>query len=143
MGVFMNLFEEQYRKDLIEIEEKINTCKDNKILLNQLNEDKKYIISCLNQEQSKVKKMNLDLKLTDNEDEIKDLVNSNQIHLSYITNISFVNKNDKEIEKLFNNFLEEDLFGLKKVYDEIVSNKGLIFVKDNIRLKREMIDFHY
>lgn len=122
-------FEEQYKKALEEIERLITITKD-KELLEQLKKDKEYILNYLYPKpKSDSKKIDFDLGITETKEEIGNFIFSNQLYFCPLTNISFINKDDKQIGKLFNSFIEEDVFGLKEIYDEIIKNNGLVYVK--------------
>lgn len=127
----MKAFEEQYKSALVEIEKLINVI-DDKELLEQLKKDKEYILNYLYPKPKSVsKKLDFDLGIKDTKEEICDFIISNQLYFCPLSNISFINKNDKQIEKLFNRFLEEDIFGLKSVYEEIISNNGLNYTEES------------
>lgn len=120
-------FEEQYKNALEEIERLITITKD-KEFLEQLKKDKEYILNYLYPKpKSDSKKINFDLGITETKEEISDFIFSNQLYFYPLTNISFINKNDKQIGKLFNSFIEEDIFGLKNIYEEIILNNGLTY----------------
>lgn len=126
----MKVFEEHFKRDLVEIEEKIKNCSENGEVLNQLKKDKEYILSCLYPELKKpVKKADFDLELVDTKEEMSNLIINNQVYLHPIQNFYFTNKNDKKLEDLFDSFIEEDTFGLKKIYEEIISDNRLVYVK--------------
>ena len=130
MVICMKILEEQYKQALIEIEEKIKTSKKDKHLLNQLKIDREYIKNYLYPKLSnKSRRTDFDLGITETKDEISDMIISNQLSFSPLSGVFFINKNDKKIEKLFNDFIEEDTFGLKKVYDKIILNNWLVRVK--------------
>lgn len=120
-------FEEQYKNALEEIERLITITKD-KEFLEQLKKDKEYILNYLYPKpKSDSKKIDFDLGITETKEEISDFIFSNQLYFYPLTNISFINKNDKQIGKLFNSFIEEDIFGLKNIYEEIILNNGLTY----------------
>jgi len=120
-------FEEQYKNALEEIERLITITKD-KEFLEQLKKDKEYILNYLYPKpKSDSKKIDFDLGITETKEEISDFIFSNQLYFCPLTNISFINKNDKQIGKLFNSFIEEDIFGLKNIYEEIILNNGLTY----------------
>lgn len=120
-------FEEQYKNALEEIERLITITKD-KEFLEQLKKDKEYILNYLyHKPKSDSKKIDFDLGITETKEEISDFIFSNQLYFYPLTNISFINKNDKQIGKLFNSFIEEDIFGLKNIYEEIILNNGLTY----------------
>lgn len=123
----MKEFEEQYKNALEEIERLITITKD-KELLEQLKKDKEYILNYLYPKPiSGPKKIDFDLGITDTKEEISNFIISNQLYFCPLTNISFINKDDKQIGKLFNSFIEEDIFGLKDIYEEIILNNGLTY----------------
>ena len=120
-------FEEQYKNALEEIERLITITKD-KEFLEQLKKDKEYILNYLyHKPKSDSKKIDFDLGITETKEEICEFIFSNQLYFYPLTNISFINKNDKQIGKLFNSFIEEDIFGLKNIYEEIILNNGLTY----------------
>lgn len=120
-------FEEQYKNALEEIERLITITKDKEVL-EQLKKDKEYILNYLYPKpKSDSKKIDFDLGITETKEEISDFIFSNQLYFCPLTNISFINKNDKQIGKLFNSFIEEDIFGLKNIYEEIILNNGLTY----------------
>ena len=123
----MKEFEEQYKSALEEIERLITITKD-KELLEQLKKDKEYILNYLYPKpKSDSKKIDFDLGITETKEEIGNFIFSNQLYFYPLTNISFINKDDKQIGKLFNSFIEEDIFGLKDIYEEIILNNGLTY----------------
>ena len=127
----MKIFEEQYKSALEEIETQITLTHD-KELLEQLKKDKQYILNYLNPKpKSDSKKLVFDLAIKDTKEEISDFIISNQIYFCPLSSVSFISKNDKKIEQLFNNFIEEDIFGLKSVYEEIILNNGLVYNEES------------
>jgi len=125
----MKLFEDQYKQALIEIEERIKTTKD-KNLLFQLKKDKKYILNYFYPELiKKNNEFDFQLNIIESNEEINKIITNNQLYFLPLFSASFIKKNDKKMEMLFNSFIEEDEFGLKKIYDEIVLNNGLIYTE--------------
>lgn len=122
----MAVFEEQYKKALIEIEEKLKVIEKDKELFVQLNIDKENIIKYFH---PKITNQNLNLETIEIDKEESNMVTHNQLNFCPLSRIFFINRNDNSIEKLFVNFIEEDTFGLKKIYDEIIYNKELIYTK--------------
>lgn len=122
--------EEKYKSILAEIEKRIKTAKPNSTLLSQLESDKKLILNCLYPELMP-KLASKDLNIKETKEEITSFVFNNQLYFCPIAGMLFINKNNKKIEKLFNNFINEDTFGLKKVYEEVISNDGLTYVESN------------
>lgn len=125
----MKMFEEQYKSALIEIEKQIEIYTNSKELLEQLKRDREYILNYLYPKQERdCKKIAFDLGITDTQEEISDFIISNQLYFRGLYNIYFINKNDKEIEQLFNDFITDNTFGLKNVYEEVILNNGLTYI---------------
>lgn len=122
--------EEKYKQILVEIEKRIKTAKPNSALLSQLESDKKLILNCLYPELYKLSP-SCDLNIKETKDEISSFVINHQLYFCPLSGVCFINKNNRNIEKLFNNFINEDIFGLKKVYEEIISNDGLTYVESS------------
>ena len=122
----MKAFEEQYKKALIEIEEKIKTSNNNKDLLFQLKKDREYILDCLF---PKTVKKKHNVEFIEINKEVSDMIILNQLDFCLLSNVFFVNRNDKDIEKMFIDFIEQDVFGLKELYIEIMNNSGLIYTE--------------
>ena len=120
--------EEKYKQILVEIEKKFKTSKPNSALLLQLESDKKLILNCLYPELVK-KSSSYDLNIKETKDEISSFVINHQLYFCPLSGIYFINKNNKDIEKLFNSFINEDVFGLKKIYEEVILNDGLTYVE--------------
>lgn len=141
--------EEKYKQILVEIEKRIKTAKPNSALLSQLESDKKLILNCLYPELYKLSS-SCDLNIKETKDEIISFVINHQLYFCPLSGVYFINKKNKKIEKLFSNFINEDTFGLKKVYEEIISNDGLTYVESNhpfwgknlfiLSLKRNLIE---
>lgn len=120
--------EEKYKQILVEIEKRIKTAKPNSVFLSQLETDKKLLLNCLYPELYKLSS-SCDLNIKETKDEIISFVINHQLYFCPLSGVYFINKNNKNIEELFNNFINEDTFGLKKVYEEIISNDGLTYVE--------------
>lgn len=128
----MKEFEQQYKRALSEIEKKIKVTTNDKELLEQLKKDREYIFNYLYPKpKSDSKKLDFDLGIKDTKEEICDFIISNQIYFCPLSSVSFISKNDKKIEQLFNSFIEEDIFGLKSVYEEIILNNDLTYTDNS------------
>lgn len=119
--------EEKYKQILVEIEKRIKTARPNSVLLSQLEYDRKLILNCLYPELMP-KLTSKDLNIKETKEEITSFVFNNQLYFCPIAGIPFINKNNKNIEKSFSRFIEEDTFGLKEIYEEVILNDGLTYV---------------
>lgn len=119
--------EEKYKQVLIELDKRIKATNPNSVLLSQLEYDKQLILNCLYPDLAP-KPFLYDLNIKETKEEMEAFVFSHQLYFCPLSGIYFINKNNKEIEKLFNSFIEEDIFGLKNVYEDVILNDGLTYV---------------
>ncbi len=111
-------------RDLNEIKRKLDSCENEKFR-NTLINDIKYIDYYLGRDELNIKRINNQNKL-----EIADIVTTNKIeHINLKTVRS--NKNEKKVNnnEIFNNFVDENEFGLKSTYYSILNYNGIYYDK--------------
>lgn len=121
----MKIFAEYLKEDLLKIEKEIKKEKDEKILI-QLKKDKKNILDYISS-----KSKNNDISIEENKDEIAELIITNQVYCYNLYGFSNFKNNDKEILNLFNEFIKEDEFDLKYVYEKVLLDKSFKYDYSN------------
>lgn len=116
------LFEEEYKKSLIEINEMLKFTYDENIR-KQLLKDKQYIENLLFKNKFDFKYNN---QLDDKD--IFDLIMYNQGYYKTLRNLKFIFSDNKIILDLFNKFIVKNEFKLKNTYKTILNYNGIKYI---------------
>ena len=122
----MNIFKEEFEKDLIEIDKKLQLETDVDVI-KQLLKDKKYIINVLNPKRTKA---SFEYMNKENKEDMLKIIQSSQIYFRPLKQIRCT-KNNTQILNLFKKFLDEDIFNLKCIYQKIISYNGIKYLDDS------------
>lgn len=122
----MNLFKEELKKDLIEINKRLEVAIDDDII-QQLLKDKEYILGILYPETIKIsfKYINKESK-----EEIGKIIKSSQFYLEPLKKIKCTNNNIYVVD-LFKKFLLDDKFNLRNTFTKIRNYNGIKYLNSN------------
>lgn len=123
----MNLFEEEYKKSLVEINKLLETTTDI-TLKKQLLNDKEVILNRLypNQMTSNFKYISKVSK-----EEIKKMILSTQLDIMSIKNIKKPHKKDIYLFELFKQFINNNKLNIKNTYKKITNYNGIKYISSN------------